>query len=107
MQRALSLKPWPLKFWLLLLVAAVVVPLSTLTGFVVWQARGAVRARGGGRRVARAEAGRAAGGAGGDAALSRGVAGPRLGAGAGRGPAAAPGQGQRHRGGRGIPTGRD
>jgi PAS domain S-box-containing protein len=45
MQRTLSLKPWPLKFWLLLLVAAVVVPLSTLTGFVVWQARGSVRAR--------------------------------------------------------------
>lgn len=45
MQRALSLKPWPLKLWLLLLVAAVVVPLSTLTGFVVWQARGSVRAR--------------------------------------------------------------
>ena len=45
MQRSLSLKPWPLKFWLLLLVAAVVVPLSTLTGFVVWQARGSVRAR--------------------------------------------------------------
>src|SRR5918998_6744948 len=45
MQRPLSLKPWPLKLWLLLLVAAVVVPLSTLTGFVVWQARGSVRAR--------------------------------------------------------------
>ena len=45
MQRTLALKPWPLKFWLLLLVAAVVVPLSTLTGFVVWQARGSVRAR--------------------------------------------------------------
>ncbi|GAA0586385.1 hypothetical protein GCM10009416_26010 [Craurococcus roseus] len=34
-----------MKLWLLLLVAAVVVPMSTLTGFVVWQARGAVRAR--------------------------------------------------------------
>src|SRR5918998_4319490 len=45
MQRPLSLKPWPLKLWLLLLVAAVVVPMSTLTGFVVWQARGSVRAR--------------------------------------------------------------
>jgi PAS domain S-box-containing protein len=45
MQRALPLKPWPLKFWLLLLVAAVVVPLSTLTGFVVLQARDSVRAR--------------------------------------------------------------
>lgn len=45
MQRVLPLKPWPLKFWLLLLVAAVVVPLSTLTGFVVWQARDSVRAR--------------------------------------------------------------
>ena len=45
MQRSLSLKPWPLKFWLLLLVAAVVVPMSTLTGFVVWQARGSVRER--------------------------------------------------------------
>ncbi len=43
--RIFALKPWPLKFWLLLLVAAVVVPLSTLTGFVVWQARGSVRAR--------------------------------------------------------------
>lgn len=34
-----------MKFWLLLLVAAVVLPLSTLTGFVVWQARDSVRAR--------------------------------------------------------------
>jgi hypothetical protein len=41
----LSLKPWPLKLWLVLLVVAVVVPLSTLTGFVVWQAREVVRAR--------------------------------------------------------------
>ena len=45
MRGSLFLKPWPLKLWLLLLVAAVVVPMSTLTGFVVWQARGAVRAR--------------------------------------------------------------
>jgi PAS domain S-box-containing protein len=43
--RPLSLKPWPLKLWLSLLVVAVVVPLSTLTGFVVWQAQGTVRAR--------------------------------------------------------------
>ena len=45
LRRSVPLKSWPLKFWLLLLVAAVVMPLSTLTGFVVWQARDAVRAR--------------------------------------------------------------
>ena len=45
MRGSLFPKPWPLKFWLLLLVAAVVVPMSTLTGFVVWQARDAVRDR--------------------------------------------------------------
>jgi PAS domain S-box-containing protein len=38
-------KPWPLRLWLSLLVMAVVVPLSTLTGFVVWQAQSAVQAR--------------------------------------------------------------